>query len=273
MTYTLTYSQQAEGWPSFYSFDPDWIIGMNNFLYTFKGGDLYKHNVNSLRNTFYGGYWDKAKESAKAFSPTRLQSVFNDAPLENKLFKTLNLEGDTSWDALMITDLEFTGFMEAAWFEKKEQSWYAFVRNSGSVPANPDQYPLRSLNGIGRSYQVLSGNTVNFSINPLIEIGSVISIGDYIYFAVPPYTTPQLAGQVSVVLQDYPQTLNQIQIDISIPGSVAIPIQDAYFLYIKNSVAESHGVLGHYCVFTLSNSQNSKIELFAAESEVMKSYP
>jgi hypothetical protein len=50
MEYTLTYSQQTQGWPSFYSFNPDWIIGMNNFLYTFKGGDLYKHNVNNARN-------------------------------------------------------------------------------------------------------------------------------------------------------------------------------------------------------------------------------
>lgn len=273
MTYTLTHSQQAEGWPSFYSYYPDWIIGMNNFLYTFKGGDLYKHNVNPLRNTFYGAYWDKVGTPEAAFSPTRIQSVFNDVPLENKLFKTLNLEGDTSWDATMITDLQFTGFINSSWFEKKEQSWYAFIRNSGAVPANPDQYPLRSLSGIGRSYQVTGGNIIDFSITPLIQIGPVISIGDYLYFSEPPYTVPQLAGQITAVTENYPQGLNQIQIDTSIPGAVPIPIQDAYFLYIKNSVAESHGVLGHYCVFELTNSQSDKIELFAAESEVMKSYP
>jgi len=273
MTYTLTYSQQSEGWPSFYSYYPDKIIGMNNFLYTFKGGDLYRHNVNSLRNTFYEAYWIKVKTPSAAFVPSEIQSVFNDGPLENKLFKTLNLEGDTSWAATMITDLQFTGFIDAAWFEKKEQSWYAFVRNSGAVPANPDQYPLRSLSGIGRSYQVTGGDVIDFSINPLVEIGSVISIGDYLYFALPPYTTPQLAGQVTSINQNYPQGINQIQIDTSIPDTVPIPIQDAYFLYIKNSVAESHGVLGHYCVFRLTNNQSDKIELFAAESEVMKSYP
>lgn len=273
MTNTLTYSEQAKGWPSFYSYHPDWIVGMNNFLYTFKGGDLYRHNVNSLRNTFYEQYWTKVGDPGLAFTPTNLQSVINNVPLENKLFKTLNLEGDTTWDAQMITDLQFTGFIQASWFEKKEQSWYGFVRNSGSVPASPAQYPLRSLNGIGRSYQVTSGSTIDFSINPLVDIGSVISIGDYLYFALPPYTTPQLAGQVTSIIRDYPNGLNRIQINTSIPGSVPIPIQDAYFLYIKDSVAESHGVLGHYCVFTLENSQSSKIELFAVESEVMKSYP
>ena len=139
MTYTLTYSEQVKGWPSFYSYYPDWIIGMNNFLYTFKGGDLYKHNTNANRNTFYQEYWNKVGTPANSFAPTVLKSVFNDVPLENKLFKTLNLEGDAAWGATMITDLQFSGFIEASWFEKKEQSYYAFVRNNSI-----GELPLRS---------------------------------------------------------------------------------------------------------------------------------
>lgn len=50
---TLTYSPMVQGWPSFYSYNPDWMIGMNNYFYSFKGGNLYRHNSNSLRNTFY----------------------------------------------------------------------------------------------------------------------------------------------------------------------------------------------------------------------------
>ena len=87
---TLTYSESAQGWVSFYSFYPDWMIGMNNYFYTFKGGDLYRHNVNESRNTFYG-----------VFTPSLMMSVFNDAPLENKLFKTLNLVGDDAWSATL----------------------------------------------------------------------------------------------------------------------------------------------------------------------------
>ena len=52
-----------------------------------------------------------------------------------------------------------------------------------------------------------------------------------------------------------------------------IPTQTEYFLFNKNSVAESHGVLGHYCLFELSNNYNTKVELFATESELMKSFP
>jgi len=271
MNYTLTYAEDSKGWVSFYSFYPDWIIGMNNFLYTFKGGDLYKHNMNPNRNTFYQQYWDKVGTPSESFKPTTLQSVFNTVPLENKLFKTLNLEGDAAWSATMATDIQVSGFIDAAWFEKKEQSYYAFVRNNSI-----GELSLRSMNGIGRSATVDFPGTnnaiINFSVNPLVDIGSIISIGDYVYFG---YPTPVLAGPVLSVTVNLPAGINQIEVNnnMLVPLTTPIPSGTEYFLYVKNSVAESHGVLGHYCVFNLENGQINKIELFAAETEVMKSFP
>ena len=52
--YTLTYSEGVKGWPSFYSFIPEWIQGSNNYLYTFNGGNIWRHNVNDSRANFYG---------------------------------------------------------------------------------------------------------------------------------------------------------------------------------------------------------------------------
>jgi hypothetical protein len=243
------------GWVSFYSYYPDWMIGMNNYFYTFKGGDLYRHNVNPLRNTFYG-----------VFTSSSLQSVFNTAPLENKLFKTINLQGDAKWSVTLETDLQFSGFIEANWFEKKEAAFFAFVRNN-----TIGEFALRSVNGIGRSQSVVGGNVINFAVP--ISIGSIISIGDYLYFSLPPYTTPVLAGRVTAITIDLINSVNQLTIDTSIAGTTPIPIQDAFFLYVKNSVAESHGVLGHYCTFNIENTSTSKVELFAVQSEVMKSFP
>jgi hypothetical protein len=243
------------GWVSFYSYYPDWMIGMNNYFYTFKGGDLYRHNVNPLRNTFYG-----------VFTSSSLQSVFNTAPLENKLFKTINLQGDAKWSVTLETDLQFSGFIEANWFEKKEAAFFAFVRNN-----TIGEFALRSVNGIGRSQSVVGGNVINFAVP--ISIGSIISIGDYLYFSPPPYTTPVLAGRVTAITIDLINSVNQLTIDTSIAGTTPIPIQDAFFLYVKNSVAESHGVLGHYCTFNIENTSTSKVELFAVQSEVMKSFP
>jgi hypothetical protein len=261
--YTLTHSEIAKGWTSFFSFVPEMMVGMNNHFFTFKGGNLYRHNTNEVRNNFYGQQFN-----------SRMTSVFNDAPLDNKLFKTLNLESDDTWAATMITDVQDSGFIQIDWFEKKEASYFGFVRNQGSIPANIKEYPLRSLNGIGRSASVVGTNDVpiiRFAVT--IEIGSIISIGDIMYFAVPPYTAPQLAGRITAITVNLQAGTNQITLD-AFTGSVKpIPIQDAYFLFIKNAVAESHGVLGHYCVFELTNTSTSATELFAAESEVMKSYP
>jgi hypothetical protein len=252
---TLTYKDDISGWVSFYSYYPDWMIGMNNYFYTFKGGNLYRHNVNQLRNTFYGVY-----------TPSSVQSVFNTSPLENKLFKTINLEGDDKWAVTLETDLQYSGFIQSTWFEKKEASFFAFIRNN-----SVGELALRSVNGIGRSTSVVGGNVINFA--PSIEIGSIISVGDYFYFSLPPYTTPVLAGAVTAITVDLINGINRITINTTIPGTTPIPIQNAFFLYIKNSVAESHGVLGHYCTFNIVNGSTDKVELFAVESDVMKSFP
>lgn len=265
--YTLTYSQGVDGWVSFYSYYPDWMIGMNNYFYTFKSGNLYRHNTNELRNTFYG-----------VFTDTQITSVFNNMPLENKLFKTLNIEGDAPWEAELETDLQTTGFADANYFEKKEASYFAFIRNSGTTPASQSEYALRSLNGIGRSATIVStvpsAVEVNYSISPLIAIGNIISIGDYLYYSLPPnYDSPVLMGEVTDIIVDLKNGLNRLIVDTTITGGGIPPIVNPYTLYIKNSVAESHGVLGHYCKFVLTNDDNNKIELFALETEVMKSYP
>lgn len=270
--YTLTYSEAVEGWVSFYSFYPDMMIGMNNYLYSFKGGDLYRHNTSETRNTFYSPWWIKIGNPTGAFSPSTIQSVFNQSALENKLFKTINLEGDSIWSVQLETDLQNSGYIDASWFEKKEAAYFAFVRNS-----SVGELALRSVNGIGRSTTVDDAGTnyavINFSINPLISVGSIISVGDYVYFV--SGSTPVLAGPVIAVNIDYPANINQVVVnnDMLTPLTTAIPTNTEYFMYIKNSVAESHGVLGHYCTFNIQNYSQSKIELFAIQSEVMKSFP
>jgi len=263
MEYTLTYSEMVQGWVSFYSFIPDWMIGMNNYFYTFKGGNLYRHNTNVLRNNFYGVQYSSS-----------IQSVFNDAVLDNKLFKTVAIQGDDVWEATLITDIQDSGSVQANWYEKKEQVYFAFVRNLGTSPANPSEYALRSLGGIGRSSSVGSGGTYIYFPNN-ISLGSIMSVGDYLYFAIPPnYNAPILAGQIVAISQNIiTNGQNYIQINTAIPGTSPILGQTPYFLYMKNSVAESHGVLGHYCVFTLENDNTDKVELFQFQSDIMKSYP
>ena len=52
--YTLTYSENSNGWPSFYSYMPEYLVGLNNYLYSFSGGNIFQHNSNEVRNNYYG---------------------------------------------------------------------------------------------------------------------------------------------------------------------------------------------------------------------------
>ena len=248
--YTLTYSESNQGFPSFYSFIPEMTIGMNNFLYSYKGGNLFKHNVNALRNNFYGVQYD-----------SMIKTVFNESPLVNFLYKVITLEGSHAWEVQLESDQQ-TGFIEKDWFEKKEGSWFAFVRNYSPTT----DFLLRSVNGLGSVTSVdstiPSATVLQFPLT--FEIGSIISIGDVIYFG----TTPTLGGTVTAV----DKVLRTITIDTTIIGG-NIPADGDFILYVKNGIAESHGVLGHYVEVTLTNDETSATELFMVRAEIMKSFP
>ena len=106
-----------------------------------------------------------------------------------------------------------------------------------------------------------------------MNIGSIIAIGDMIYHAIPPYTTPTLAGKITNIEVDIPNNINRITLDSTISGATSPSTQTGFILYIKNQVVESHGLIGHYMIFTLSNDKTTSTELFAVESEVSKSFP
>ena len=57
------------------------------------------------------------------------------------------------------------------------------------------------------------------------------------------------------------------------PQPTVLPTSNDYWFFIKNPIAESHGVLGHYCVFELTLDVTTPSELFVVESDVMKSFP
>ena len=277
--YTLTYSESAGGFPSFYSYIPDKIIGMNNYLYTFKQGDLYRHNVNSVRNSYY----DLVAESL----PSSITSVFNASSLENKLFKTISLESDDSWKAALNTDIQSGANIDSTFFEKKEGAWYAYIRNVSSpyaAPAAASEYDLRSVNGIGDSSNIQAGvpvalsATISFALTT--NIGSILSIGDYFYYTPilipgppPTYGTPVYVGEVTAININLSGGINDVVINTNSTNAQPLPANPAFFLYIKNLVAESHGILGHYCEFTLTNESTTATELYAVEAQVMKSYP
>lgn len=263
--YTLTYSENSKGWPSFYSYNPDYMIGMNNFFYTFNEGNLYRHNTNVLRNNFYGRQYNSS-----------VTSVINELPIVTKLFKTINLQSDEPWTVTLKTDIQGGGFISNEWFELKEGSWYADIKNTTQAPTVISNFASRAINGIGRASAfsgLPSARQFDFLSSPTINIGSILSVGDFLYCNNEVTNTPQFAGRVTQVNIDLTQNINNIIIDATINGAEDPTIGNPYVIGVKNNTAESYGLLGHFCRFQIVNTGPSPTELFAVQAEIMKSYP
>jgi hypothetical protein len=246
--YTLTYSPMLEGWTSFHSYYPEWMTNMNNFLYTFKSGELWKHNTNATRNSWYGAL----------SAPSTVTVVFNDAPSESKMFKTLACETDSPWKTTITTDLN-SGVMEASYFELKEGDYFTYIRR------NPDtvDYKALSTQGIGNASAVTLIAAATYRIDFLFDIGSTMSVGDLIYTV--PSGTALVSGQITNVTSN--------SVTIVMVGGGTIPVTGNFIMFVKNAVAESYGARGYYMQVLLENTSSTAVELFAISSQVFKSYP
>lgn len=256
--YTVTYSENVQGFPSFYSYIPEQIQGLNQYLYTFKNGSMYRHNTKlpNKRGVFYGD-----------FTSSKVQSIINIEPTTVKVFKTIELESDDSWGFAGQTDLE-SGNIDDSYFELKEGSYFSYIRGIDSVPVLNNELALRSAQGIGAITSVdastPSAIIITYAANVL---DSMLSIGDLFYFVQSNVTV--LGGKITAVNL----TNNTITVDSTITGGGSGMLATNYSFYIKNAVAESHGLRGYYLEFVVENDNRSKVELFTLSSDVMKSFP
>jgi hypothetical protein len=247
MAYTLTYSEGAKGWPSFYSFEPEMMIGMNNYFYSFKGGKLYRHNTGSSRNNFYGSQY-----------ASTITGVINDQPSTVKTFKTISLESNSAWNCTVTSDLG-SGYIDNTWFSLKEGDYYAHIRRND----NDGVLEMRSVQGIGTPISVDSSNpsavVVTFSFKP----DTMISIGDVMY--------KQTGGSVTIVGTIISVSGKNITVDTT---SGSIP--SGFLLYIKNNVAESYGTTGYYLEYQLelpTSLSSSFVEIYGIGSSLFNSNP
>lgn len=263
MKYTLTYNKNVEGWTSFFSYQPEMMVGMNGAFYSFKGGELYKHNTNVNRNTFYQDWWDKVDfpivPSPRSFEPSRVRSVFNDEPMTVKNFKTIATYGNSPWNCSVVTDLS-TGDIDSSYFEEKEGNWFAYIRNL----SGDDNLRLRSAQGVGSVDLVEDPSTSATVLNFTFNIGTIVSIGDIAYI--------NNAGIIESIGPVTAVSVNSFTVDNS-NILLSTPVNGDYILYIKNSVAESYGARGYYMQYELENGSTSRVELFSVKSNVFKSYP
>jgi len=254
--YTITYSESVKGFPSFYTYYPDFMIGMNQYLYSFKNGALYRHNTNETRNNYYGTQYD-----------SQITGVINASPLEVKLFKTLELESDSQWTASLVSDLQ-VGNIDAEYFQEKEGSYFSFIRADEEI-----DFKMRSVNGLGVAQSVQTNGTtsvVSFSR----DVGSIPSIGDLVFRIIStpiPNTNPQQYINTTERIGTI-TNINGLEVTVD-TSNYSTPVTNNILISVKDPIAESHGIRGYYMEFTLENTDTTATELFAVSSDIFKSYP
>ena len=139
---TLAFDETSKGWVSFFDYEPNKIISLNNNYFTAYDGKLYKHYTLAPNTQARGVFYGSQKESSVTF-------VFNGAPSMIKNFQTINYEGDTGWEmtkfqtnvdnALPISQAVFATTLAEMQnsllvnnFKLKEDKYYADLVNNTS---------------------------------------------------------------------------------------------------------------------------------------------
>ena len=248
--YTVSYSDLSKGWTSFWSYEPEWMIGMNSSFYTWKNGELYQHNTNQDRNAFY---YDVITQEYFKY-PSSIQTIFNQEYAVNKMFKSVSLDSTKSWDVDIVTDMS-TGHMDSSYFTEKEGMWYSYIRRLSG-----ENYDTKSIStqGIG-SLASYDPFTLQLSFN--FNIGTSISDGDMVYKII-----AQELFEVGVVAAHGYGF-------ISLVSEISDPSDAESIVFVKNSQAESYGARGYYMDLTLTNNDTTETEIFAVTSNVFISKP
>lgn len=228
--YTLAFNEIPKGWTSFYTFEPEFMLAMNNEFYSFKQGELYKHNSNIVpRQQFYG-----------IDNDFDITVIINDAALSDKIFKTLSTESNAPFNASIITNYTNTELIKAD-FEKKESFYYADLWQS----ENDADLTGFNANGLGVIQAVTSNiitlfNKVGFSTSLTDKLMMQYDVGDI--------------REIGVII-DINSTV------ITVDTVINIPEAGKYVFSKKNARIEGSEIRGYYAEIKLYNDDNVPVEL------------
>jgi hypothetical protein len=231
---TWLYSPEGQGFLGRETFDPDDMLRVNNHFLSFKGGDVYKHNLGAY-NTFYNVSY-----------PVSFEFNFNEEPSARKIFKNISIEGNSPWNVAMKTEMQ-TGYINQGDFKDKEGINYAYIRGDDALDLK-----TISVTGLGNIRQITGINLF------LDEIPSTISIGDFVF-----NSSLSLIGTVLFI----DLNLKNIVLD-SVAG---LSVGD-FILSSKPSSVETSGIRGYYMNTKFSLHPNDYVEVYAVNSEAVRSF-
>ncbi len=164
---TVSFDDDVNGFPSFFSYKPDHGNSIKNEYYTLKDGIMWLHySPLALRSNFYGIQYKSS-----------IQFIFNPKVSMSKVFKTINYEGGNGWqvDTLNsdITGVNSVGTPENVpndpWLlGTKDSTALVYSYNQGAYDNYGNQYPANLIPpinhaGFSRKENKYMANLINNS--------------------------------------------------------------------------------------------------------------
>lgn len=236
---TLSYSDGSKGWTSFWSFFPELFLKLNNRFYSIHNGQLWLHNDESApRGFFYG---------QKVLS--KIKTIFSDSPSEDKIYKTIVLEGNRPWHVYLKTNLT-ESTIEKEEFNARESRHFSYIRQN----ENEDDFNGRTVQGIG-VIVAIDTNAVTFN-----SVSNMIAVGDQLYQV--NNEVDQLIGTITDISQG----------NIIVNSITSTPVPGLFCYAKKDPRIEGGEMRGYYMEVELTNNDTEMVELFAINTNAVKSY-
>ena len=175
---TVVFDDMINGWVSFVDYIPQLSTSSKGQYYTFKNNAVWLHYTGSVYNNFYGVQYNSS-----------VDFVFNPQPTRTKTFTTINYTGSNGWEVSNIvsdytgvdanpqqpalgdtthTDVSSrilsydegyysnSGIQYRAGFDRKQNTYYAAIKNNSNTLAQEVITPGNTVTGIKGQYAVVT---------------------------------------------------------------------------------------------------------------------
>ena len=138
---TSNFDEDVQGWTSFYTYKPTYMLSLNSSFYSFYDGKLWLHHVQPEEGvTGYGNYYGTVTDST-------VKVILNSQPSVVKNFKTINYEGANGWqlDSMIASSSDATlpinAYVAATSIDQLEQQIFSlnFKKKENKFFANLQQ--------------------------------------------------------------------------------------------------------------------------------------
>ena len=258
--FTLGWDTDDSVWNSKYSFVPEAVTTLDDIMYSFKGGAMYKHSDAANRTTYYGA-------GSPAGSVVEVVSAYN--PSMVKAYESISLEGTDAWAGALSNTDQSTSISSTSVtvdgilypygdYEKKERNFYAYVPRDNSANTLSGSN-ITNLSGTSEVYvlgEIASFNVLNITFtSPINDIP--FPIGANLYKV--------SGGGLIPYTYNVTNVAGTNTIDVS-SATNATTIGDIVVAISANSIIEGDQMRDYFMKIRLSNSNPEEVDLYAVNA-------